>query len=134
VTLSLKEKLFANLGWKIVAILLALVLWFHVATEKTYEKFFLTKIDSIGLYKNLEIEKIEPTSTRVSVIGSGKQILQLMFSGGVTAYVDLAGITRPGRYEFDLGISNLYDIESSAFRNITFISENRVVVYIKAKT
>jgi hypothetical protein len=57
-----------------------------------------------------------------------------MFSGGVTAYVDLAGITRPGRYEFDLGISNLYDIESSAFRNITFISENRVVVYIKAKT
>jgi YbbR domain-containing protein len=132
--LSLKEKLFANLGWKIVAILLALVLWFHVATEKTYEKIFLTKIDSIGLYKNLEIEKIEPTSTRVSVIGSGKQILQLMFSGGVTAYVDLAGISRPGRYEFDLGISNLYDIESSAFRNITFISENRVVVYIKAKT
>jgi len=131
---SLKEKLFANLGWKIVAILLALVLWFHVATEKTYEKIFLTKIDSIGLYKNLEIEKIEPTSTRVSVIGSGKQILQLMFSGGVTAYVDLAGISRPGRYEFNLGISNLYDIESSAFRNITFISENRVVVYIKAKT
>lgn len=132
--MSLKEKLFANLGWKIVAILLALVLWFHVATEKTYEKIFLTKIDSIGLYKNLEIEKIEPTSTRVSVIGSGKQILQLMFSGGVTAYVDLAGISRPGRYEFNLGISNLYDIESSAFRNITFISENRVVVYIKAKT
>lgn len=132
--MSLKEKLFANLGWKIVAILLALVLWFHVATEKTYEKIFLTKIDSIGLYKNLEIEKIEPTSTRVSVIGSGKQILQLMFSGGVTAYVDLAGISRPGRYEFDLGISNLYDIESSAFRNITFISENRIVVYIKAKT
>jgi len=132
--LSLKEKLFSNLGWKIVAILLALVLWFHIATEKTYEKVFLTKIDTIGLYKNLEIEKIEPLSTRVSVIGSGKQLLQIMFSGGVTAYIDLAGITRPGRYEFNLNLSNLYDIESSAYRNITFISENHVVIYIKAKS
>jgi YbbR domain-containing protein len=132
--LSLKDKLFSNLGWKIVAILLALVLWFHVATEKTYEKIFVSKIDSIGLYRNLEIEKLEPGSTRVSVVGTGKQLLQLMFSGGITAYVDLAGISRPGRYEFNLGLSNLYDIESSSFRNITFISENHVVVYIKAKT
>ena len=132
--MSLKEKLFSNLGWKIVAILLALVLWFHVATEKTYEKIFVAKIDSVGLYRNLQIEKLEPLSTRVSVVGTGKQILQMMFSGGVTAYIDLAGITRPGSYEFNLGISNLYDIESSAYRNITFISENRVVVTIKAKT
>ena len=129
-----KEKLFKNFGWKIVAILLALVLWFHVATEKTYEKIFQIKIDTIGLYKNLELEKVEPANTRISIIGTGKQILQLMVSGGITSYIDLAGVSRPGYYEFDLGIPSLYDLDASEYRNITFISENHIVVYIKAKS
>src|SRR4030065_1014472 len=96
--LALKDKIFANFGWKLVAILLALVLWFHVATEKTYEKSYQARIQPVGLNRSLQIEQIDPRAAQVSVIATGKQLLQLSRSGGGTAYVDMALVTRPGQY------------------------------------
>jgi YbbR domain-containing protein len=132
-TLKIREKIFANPGWKIAAILLALVLWFHVATEKTYEKIFQAKIETVGLPKNLQVETIEPKTTRVSVIGTGKQLLQLMLSGGVEAYLDLSLVTRPGAYEQDIKTSNLYELDSSSYRSVNIVGGEHFVVTIKPK-
>ncbi len=132
--MNLKEKLLSNLGWKIVALLLALVLWFHVATEKTYEKTFPAKIEIEGLKVGLQVQNIEPSSAAVSVIGTGKQILQLMLSGGPKAYLDLAFVSRPGQYEYSINTTNLRDLDPSAFRGVTFIGGNQFVITVKSRT
>lgn len=122
------------MGWKVVALLLALVLWFHVATEKTYEKTFDTRIQIMGLKKNLQVEDIQPPSAAVSVVASGKQLLQLTLSGGVTAYIDLSFISRPGQYEYSINSSNLYDVDASSFRNLTFVGSNQFTITVKSRT
>jgi YbbR domain-containing protein len=131
--LSIKDKLIANLGWKVVAVLLALVLWFHVSTERTYEKYFQARIEPIGLSPRLKVDSLNPPTTKVSIIGTGKQILQLMVSGGVTAYVDLSMITRAGAYDHEVTPSDLYDIDISALRSVAFISNNHIKIDISSK-
>lgn len=116
-----------------MAVLLALVLWFHVSTERTYEKYFQARIETIGLSPRLKIDSIAPLATKVSIIGTGKQILQLMVSGGITAYVDLSMITRPGVYEHEVIPADLYDIDVSALRSVALISNNHIKIDIGPK-
>jgi YbbR domain-containing protein len=132
--LSLKEKLYSNLGWKIVALLLAVVLWFHVATEKVYEKTFPVNIQTIGLRNNLQVDDISPASSDVSVAATGKQLLQLMLSGGITAYIDLSFVSKPGQYAYTIGNTGLYDIDASSIHSISFIGPTQVTVTVKLRT
>jgi YbbR domain-containing protein len=132
--LSLKDKLFANLGWKIVAILLALVLWFHVATEKIYEKRFPARVEVSGLARDLEVEAIDPAAADVSVIGTGKELLQLMLSGGLKARIDVSPVSRPGVYDYEFGLANLYNVDVSSFKNMTILSGNHLKLVVKSRT
>jgi hypothetical protein len=132
--LSIREKLFSNLGWKIVAILLALVLWFHVATEKVYEKTFPVKVQAVGLRPNLAVNDISPASTDISVVATGKQLLQLMLSQGVVATIDLSFASRPGQYEYTIKPINLQDIDASSFRSVAFIGPTQFVVTVRSRT
>lgn len=130
--MSLKDKIFANIGWKLAALLLALVLWFHVATEETYEKQYRAHIQTVGLDGSLVVARIDPVVAQVSIIGSGKQLLQLSLSG-ITAYFDMSLVTRPGEYEYDLTPSHLYDIDLSEYRSVTIINESHFKIAIKSK-
>jgi hypothetical protein len=132
--LNLKEKVFSNFAWKVAALLLALVLWFHVATEKTYEKTFPVKIQTVGLHKNLEVENIESPALAISTVATGKQLLQLMLSGGARAYIDLSAISRPGQYDFTISLSDLYDIDVSTYRGLNLIGPDHLVVTVKSRT
>lgn len=113
--------------------MLAFVLWFHVATEKVYEKRFPAKIQAIGLSPKLEIEKVDPGTAEIAIIASGKQLLQLALSGGVIAYFDFSLVTRPGEYEYDLGLSDLHDIDISEYRSVTLISGNHFRIAVKPR-
>jgi YbbR domain-containing protein len=132
--LKLRDKLFSNLGWKVAAFLLALVLWFHVATEKIYEKTFPVNIQVVGLRRNLQIESIEPPSMAISTVANGKQLLQLMLSGGLRAYIDLSEIYAPGQYEYTINLADLHDIDTSAYRGLTFVGSDHIVITVKSKT
>ncbi len=132
--MNLKEKLFSNLGWKIAAFLLALVLWFHVATEKTYERTFPVKIQAVDLRRNLQVESIEPPTTAISTVATGKQLLQLMLSGGVRAYINLSNVFAPGQYEYTINLSNLHDIDVSVYRGLTIVGGDHFVITVKPRT
>jgi hypothetical protein len=132
--LKLRDLLFKNLGWKIGALLLSLALWFHIATEKTYEKQFPVKIEVVRLPGYLKISQIDPPKIDVSYTGSGKQLLQLMISGNILINMDLSLVTRPGEYEFDLTPSEISSVDVSAFRNVTFLGSNRIKVVIEPKS
>ena len=105
-----------------------------MATERIYEKRFATRVEVVGLGQNLEVEAVDPRSADVSVLGTGKQILQLMFSGGLRAHIDLTLVSRPGVYEYDLSISNLYNIDVSAFESIAILGGSHVKVAIRSRS
>ena len=132
--MKIRDLLFKNLGWKIGALLLSLALWFHIATEKTYEKQFPAHIEISKLPPTLKVTQIDPSKMEISFIGSGKQLLQLMLSRGVIINMDLSTVTRPGDYEFEINLSELSDVDVSSFRTVTFINGNHLKVVVEPKS
>ena len=132
--MKLRDLLFKNFGWKIGALLLSLALWFHIATEKVYEKEFPVKIEVVKLPGYLKTNQIDPPKLNVSFIGTGKQLMQMMLSENVLIQLDLSPVTRPGEYDFDLTPSEISNVDVAAFRNVTFLGSNRIRVVIEPKS
>lgn len=73
-----------NLGIKILALVTAFLLWFHVITERTYETTVTVPIQRINLGENLLITKAPPESVKVRVKGKGKELLRFRRSAKIT--------------------------------------------------
>jgi len=69
-------KLFENLWVKIAAILLAILLWFHVATEKAYQIEITLPLTQVEISDELVIAAPIPDSICVLVSASGKKLLR----------------------------------------------------------
>jgi len=65
-----------NLGLKITAFIMGLLLWIHVATEKTYNYDLRLPITEIMLKPGLALAKEPPESLLVAVSATGKQLLR----------------------------------------------------------
>ncbi len=72
----MKLKLFEHFGLKLFAIIMGLLLWFHVATEKTYKHQINLPIAEISLSDDLSIASELPDSLTVIVNATGKQLLR----------------------------------------------------------
>lgn len=68
--------LLKNFWLKVVAFGLGLLVWVHVATEKTYNYEFALPIMEITLADGLALSKPPPESLVVAVSASGKQLLR----------------------------------------------------------
>jgi len=81
--------IFENFGFKIVALVMALLLWFHVATEKTYEytKSFPVKISNIP--KGLILSEQAPEEVQVKIRGKGKELLKLLLVDKEKLQIDI---------------------------------------------
>jgi len=69
-------KLFENLWLKGLAIILGVLIWFHVATDKTYNYELYLPLLQVDLADNLTLTKNPPDSFLVSVSAKGKQLLR----------------------------------------------------------
>lgn len=69
-------KLLENIWIKVVALLMGLLLWFHVATEKVYRYRLSLPITEIVLGERLTLVDAPPDSMTVDVSASGKQLLR----------------------------------------------------------
>ena len=89
---------------KIVALILGLLLWFHVATEKTYNHELLLPVSEVVLGEELALVEPPPDSLRVTVSATGKQLLRRKWrERGVRIS---AAQYRTGQYRVELGTSN----------------------------
>jgi len=77
-----------NLGLKVLSLLTAILFWFHVITERTYETSTIVPIQYINLGTNLLITKLPPTSVKVKIRGKGKELLR--FRGSAKILLDLS--------------------------------------------
>ncbi len=90
---------------------MGLLLWFHVATEKTYNHQLTLPINEIMLTENLSLAENPPESLTIMVTASGKQLLRNKWrSSGLRIN---ATQYRPGRYNIDLTTSNTSLIDPS---------------------
>ncbi|MFQ6091908.1 MAG: YbbR-like domain-containing protein [bacterium] len=69
-----------NLGVKMGAIGVALLLWLHVVTEKTYTYTFQASLKPTHLAENLVVANELPRHLQVKIRGKGKRLFWLMFS------------------------------------------------------
>jgi len=93
--------LFDNLGLKLFALLLALLLYFHVLTDRPSEQTLYFPVTVEGLPDSLALASAVPTEVGVRLRGTGKQLIRL----GLTkppVRLSLAGVT-PGMFQRALG-------------------------------
>lgn len=60
--------------------IIALFLWFHVVTERTYEETVLIPLELVDVPEGLVLANELPQWVKVKVVGKGKQLLLLRFS------------------------------------------------------
>ncbi len=70
--------IFQNPGFKIVAVIMALLLWFHVATEKVYEYTKSFSLEILNIPEDLILAEEVPDKVEVKIQGKGKELLKLL--------------------------------------------------------
>jgi hypothetical protein len=71
-----------NLPLKLTALALAFLLWFHVATDKTYDYRAELALRAAPLPEGYALTEPLPEKIRLQVSGTGKEILRLLWEGG----------------------------------------------------
>ncbi|MCK4352799.1 hypothetical protein KAW65_05260 [candidate division WOR-3 bacterium] len=75
----MQKRITANLGLKIFSLLIALLLWFYVMTERVYEKTLIIPLSFVNLSENLSFAEQPPKSVKVRIRGKGKELIRLKF-------------------------------------------------------
>ncbi|MBD3257717.1 hypothetical protein GF377_04735 [candidate division GN15 bacterium] len=98
--------LLKNLWLKIIAFVMGLILWIHVATEKTYNYDLRLPITEVMVKPGLALSKEPPDSLLVTVSADGKQLLRYRWRRqGVRIN---ASQYQAGRYTMTLSTMNTF--------------------------
>jgi YbbR domain-containing protein len=99
-----KPKIFENLWVKLASLVLATLLWFHVATNKVYQQEVTLPLVQVDLTGRLLLTEPPPESVTVIVSATGKKLLQTDWKkGGLKLVVNRS---QPGRFRTELNPSN----------------------------
>jgi hypothetical protein len=90
-----------NLGLKLFALLLAVLLYLHVLTDRAVEETVAFPLTVSGLADSLALATLPPSSVSARLSGTGKQILRLRYLKPAIA-ISLAGVG-PGTYQRAIG-------------------------------
>nr|MBN2276649.1 hypothetical protein [candidate division Zixibacteria bacterium] len=94
-----------NLWVKIAAVILAVLLWFHVATDKVYQYSLTLPLAQVDLTGDLVLLEPPPDSVRVVVSATGKTLLRSDWKKrGLRLSINRGHV---GIFKVDLALSNL---------------------------
>lgn len=128
--MNLKEIFTKNIGWKIGGLVLASALWFHLATEKSYDKEFTVEIEVIGLSENLRVERFVPAAAAITITGTGKQLWKLSVSEKLRLKIDLSALKSPGILKHQFKIDNLYPFDPSQYQKTEILGNGIFDIHI----
>jgi len=74
------KRIFEDIWLKLGAVFLALLLWFHVTTDRSYEHAFFYPLEITNIPDNLLLYEEIPDKVRVLVQGKGKTLVRLFLS------------------------------------------------------
>ena len=99
-------KIFEHLWIKIIALLLGLLLWFHVATEKVYNYQLRLPLREVVLDNELTLAQAPPESLMIVVSATGKQLMRQKWRDrGVKVVANQFGT---GRHQLQLSACNTF--------------------------
>ncbi|MCJ7508272.1 MAG: hypothetical protein MUO85_06020 [candidate division Zixibacteria bacterium] len=84
------EKIFSNLGLKIAALFLALLLWFHATTDKTFVYDFDLPLVISNMPSDLILASPLPSKIEVKIRGKGKQLIKYFLSDKENVVIDVS--------------------------------------------
>ena len=118
--------IFKNFGVKLAALLLAILLWFHVATEKTIQYNIDLELTNIDLTGDLLLT--EPPAEPINVIVSaiGKRLLQSDWKEGGLRLSATRNIT--GRFKTELSLDNVSLIKSEGIDLVEIITPREITL------
>jgi hypothetical protein len=93
-----KKKIFKNLGWKLGGLLLAFILWFHLATEQQFQKELPVDIKYVNTPAGLVLGPASQKSAYIRITTSGKILFKLLYFDRIELLMDIHSFTLPGRY------------------------------------
>ncbi|MFW6148786.1 MAG: CdaR family protein, partial [Atribacterota bacterium] len=102
--IEIKKWLFNNLDIKLLALIMAIILWFYISSEYNIsgERYYDIEIRPINLGKNLSIKEIRE---KVSVgIKGPKNILENISSQKIVGTIDLGNIKEAGEYQLSINV------------------------------
>jgi len=123
--IELKKRLLNNIDIKLLALAMAIILWFYISSEYNIsaERYYDIEIRAINLNDNLSIKDIRD---KVSVGIEGPQnILENLSSQKIIGTIDLKNIEDPGEYQIEA------DVIIPKNTNITKIIPNNIMVEVE---
>jgi hypothetical protein len=78
-----------NIDLKVWAVILALIVWFHVATERTYDTTYRARLNFVNPPKGWTIVGSPPSEVSLRLRGTGKQLISNRLYGEPLATVEL---------------------------------------------
>jgi len=120
-----------NFWIKLLAVLMAFLLWFHVATEKEYEIDLRYSLAYEGLADNLIMASPPPEEVVVRGRGSGKNLLPIIFSHRSWP-VDLSSFS-DGVAEIQLESQDVPDAGTEGIEFLAMVPETRLQVDLDRK-
>lgn len=99
-------KILDHFWLKVIALILGLLLWFHVATEKVYNYQFQLPVEEVTLEPDLALLEPPPGSLMVVVSATGKQLLRQKWRDRGLKII--ATQFRQGRHQLKLTTANTF--------------------------
>ena len=121
----------SNLPLKIGALLLAFLLWVHVATNKTYEHIFEIPIHVVNIPDGLILTSNTPTQLSAQIRGTGKQLLGLL-TDDMIYNLDL-GDFDAGNHSIEMTSAEVMDILSGGYEDVELLMPKRFQVSLEKK-
>lgn len=123
-----RNRLTQNLGLKIGSVAVALLLWFHIATEKeTYERTLEVPLLVVGVASGQVIAEEIPATQQILFRGKGKRLLTLPWRD-IWVEVDATDIRSRGT--FTLGVENVHFPEGLRLEVAEVLLPNRVTIVL----
>jgi YbbR domain-containing protein len=124
-------RLVENLWVKIAAILLAVLLWFHVVTDKTYENKIHLPLMQVDLPPELVLAEPPTDSILVTVSATGKMLLRTNWKKrGMRLIVNRS---YPGKFRVDITPENLSLVKAETVHLIDVISPREIMLACDVK-
>jgi YbbR domain-containing protein len=120
-------KILDHFWLKVIALILGLFLWFHVATEKVYNYQFQLPVEEVTLEPELALLEPPPGSLMVVVSATGKQLLRQKWRERGLKII-AAGF-RPGRHQLKLTTANTFLVAPSVDVSLDEIISPTTVIF-----
>jgi len=119
-------KVFENFWIKLAALLLAILLWFHVVTDKTFQYEITLGLKQVELSADIVLLEPPPDDIRVVVSAAGKRLLRSDWKKSGLRLV--TNQSRPGKTRVELNTDNISLINSDKITLTDIITPRDIVI------